>query len=1179
MQSIVERLRAGGPSSDISGLHGASAALLLSRAAVSLRRTFCWLLPADEQLELFAQDIAFFSDIRVHIYPSYEIPPYTPLSPDPATVCSRLATLHHIRDNNGPCIVLTSAEAVLRRVLPAQSLSDHSELVIAGEETDRDDLIGSLVAAGYQSGDLVRQEGDLALRGGLVDVYPPNLGTTKAGPLRLDFFGDLVESIRVFDPISQRSRQAINEAILLPASEILFPASGERAGLLAAVEEASERYHWSADAFRTVRERFASGLRFPGMEFLLPLLYDGRGGVQSFFDYLPADAGLVIHDPLAVQQRMRLVRDRIQANHDEAVSHRAAVLPPDEVFLTDEEWQDHARRRLAARFSFLPDPDHPGPTFSPGTGDHSLLAQEIELHRKQRGALAPLVDRIHQWHQEHDRVILACRSPRQADHLREMLGNHQIRTVPAAAPFDPAAAAEAGVVICYDQPLTKGFDLPTEHLHVLSATELFGDKRLRPGRQRVASRDKGEPIEIEHLVPGDFVVHRDHGIGVFEGLVNMEFFGQRGDFMQIAYRDDDKLYAPVDRLHLVSRYQGLTDQEPKLDSLGSQRWQTTKKKVTEAVWKIALELLDIYAHRAMRQGHRFTPPGDLYRQLEESFPYDETSGQAKAIDEVVDDLTRDQPMDRLVCGDVGYGKTEVAARAAFKVIEDGFQVAILVPTTVLAEQHAATFRERFASFPVEIACLNRFRTARQQKEIVARLAAGKIDLVVGTHRLLSKDIRFHRLGLLVVDEEHRFGVAHKERIKKLKATVDVLTLTATPIPRTLQMSLLGIRDLSVISTPPRQRRSVKTFLARYDQLVIREAVTREMERGGQLFFVHNRVQSIHRMADTIAALVPQARIGVAHGQMPGPQLEDIMVRFINHDIDVLVCTTIIESGLDIPNANTIIINRADHLGLADIYQLRGRVGRSARQAYAYLLVASLDHLTPDAQQRLRALMDCSELGGGFKLAMNDLQIRGGGNLLGVSQSGHIAAVGYDLYLELLQSTVADLKRRAQQGGDLHPSMSELDPEIKLRVAAYLPDGYVRDAGQRYTIYRRLSMAGSGTGEDLADLEEELADRYGPLPPEARTLLAIIGLKQQLRDLGISKLEQGPNGLIFSFVPIPPIDPQRLLGLVEPKGGKKKSAAAVIRLTADQRLVVPLASDDDLFGRIRFLLETLKGEQQ
>jgi len=1175
MQSILARLRDSSSPFDIFGLHGASAALLLGRAAVFLQRTLCCLLPSDDLLEPFAQDISFFSDLRVIIHPSYEIPPYAPLSPDPATVCTRLATLYQLQEGNEPCIVLTSAEAILRRVLPARALSDHCELVIAGEETDRDGLLATLVGAGYQLCDLVRQEGDLSSRGGIVDVYPPGLDAATTGPLRLDFFGDTLESIRLFDPLTQRSRQEIREAVLVPASDLLFPKSGDRGPLLHALETAAERHDWPTRELLAVRERFVTGQRYPGMEFMLPLLYGGRTGLHTLLDYLPASASLIIHDPLAVRQRMRLVRDRIQANYQEAVERQLAVLPPDDLFLTEQEWEHVCRDRLAARFSFLPDPDHAGPDVQLATGDHSLLAQEIELHRKKRGLLAPLVDRLHLWQQERDRIVLACRSARQTRHLQEILANHQVRTHLLPGPFDAAALLEPDLIACYEQPLSKGFDLPEEHIHFLSATELFGDKRLQPGRHR-KGKEEGEPVQVDQLNQGDIVVHRDHGIGVFQGLVNMEFSGQRGDFMQIAFRGDDKLYVPVDRLHWVSRYQGLTDQEPRLDSLGSQRWQSAKKKVTEAVWKIAQELLDIYARRAMRQGHRFSPPGDLYRQLEDSFPYDETSGQLRAIDDVIGDLTRDQPMDRLICGDVGYGKTEVAARAAFKVIEDGYQVAILVPTTVLAEQHAATFRERFASFPVEIACLNRFRTARQQKEIAAKLAAGAIDLVVGTHRLLSKDIQFKQLGLLVIDEEHRFGVAHKEKIKKIKATVDVLTLTATPIPRTLQMSLLGIRDLSVISTPPRQRRSVKTFLAKHDQLVIREAVTREMERGGQLFFVHNRVQSIHRVADTIAALVPQARIGVAHGQMPGQQLEDIMVRFINHELDALVCTTIIESGLDIPNANTIIINRADHLGLADIYQLRGRVGRAARQAYAYLLVASLDHLTPDAQQRLRALMDCSELGGGFKLAMNDLQIRGGGNLLGVSQSGHIAAVGYDLYLELLQATVADLKRKAMADGESTLPADELDPEIKLKVAAFLPDNYIQDASQRYHAYRRLAVAGCGSAAELIDLQDELVDRYGPLPPEAENLVTVIGLKQQLRAFGITRLEQGPNALIYAFVPNPSFDPARLIGLLQRQPDRRKPSASV-RLTPDQRLVVPFNPlQDKVFASIQSTLEALQG---
>ncbi len=1173
MQSILTRLRDNSPPYDIFGLHGASTALLLSRAVATLRRTICCIVPADEQLDILAQDIAFFSKIRVLIHPSYEIPPYTPLSPDPATVCARLATLYQLQDNDEPCIVLTSAEAVLRRVLPASELNNRCELVIAGEETDPDRLITSLVAAGYQLCDMVRQEGDLAIRGGIIDVYPPVLDSNRAGPLRLDFFGDTVESIRLFDPLTQRSRQQLEEVVLIPASDLLFPQEADRHTLLATLDTAAEHYGWPSDEFRTLRERFVTKQRFPGMEFMLPLLYGGQQRLPTLFKYLPADTALIINDPQAVNQRMQLVRERIQANYAEAVAHNVPAIPPDDLFLTEAEFHQACSQSLLARIPHLPDPDHLAPALTVQTGDHSLLTQEIELQRKKRGLLAPLVERILKWQQEQETVVIACRSARQASHLREMFTNYQLRTELRIPPFDSTAVHDHDLIFCYEHPLSRGFDLIAERLHFLSASELFGEKRLGSGRQKKRPRDEAPPIQIDQLAIGDVVVHRDHGIGIFQGLVNMEFSGQQGDFMLIAFRDDDKLYVPVDRLHWVSRYQGLTDQEPKLDSLGSQRWQAAKKKVKEAVWKIAQELLEIYARRAMRHGHRFSPPGDLYRQLEESFPYDETSGQAKAIDDVIDDLTCDQPMDRLICGDVGYGKTEVAARATFKAIEDGFQVAILVPTTVLAEQHAQTFRERFSSFPVEIACLNRFRTTRQQKDITVALAAGKVDLVIGTHRLLSKDIQFNKLGLLIVDEEHRFGVAHKEKIKKIKASVDVLTLTATPIPRTLQMSLLGIRDLSVISTPPQQRRSVKTFLARHDQLVIREAVLRELERGGQLFFVHNRVSSIHRIADTIAALVPQARIGVAHGQMPGPQLEDIMVRFINHELDILVCTTIIESGLDISNANTIIINRADHLGLADIYQLRGRVGRSSRQAYAYLLVPSLDHLTPDAQQRLRALMDCSELGGGFKLAMNDLQIRGGGNLLGVSQSGHIAAVGYDLYLELLQSTVADLKRKAAEGTE-SITPTDIDPEIKLKVAAFLPDSYIQDTSQRYQAYRRIAVAGNSTEEELVDLQEELVDRYGPLPREAQTLLVIIALKQQLRNLGINKLEQGPDALIFSFIPNAPVEPQRLLNLIQQKSDKKRLVKP-IRLTPDQRLVVPINSHDELFARIQAILQTLK----
>jgi transcription-repair coupling factor (superfamily II helicase) len=638
--------------------------------------------------------------------------------------------------------------------------------------------------------------------------------------------------------------------------------------------------------------------------------------------------------------------------------------------------------------------------------------------------------------------------------------------------------------------------------------------------------------------------------------------------MLLEYRDGDKLYIPVDRLHLVSRYEGLSDKLPKIDKLGTQSWKNAKKKVSDEVWKVAHELLDIYAKREIRQGRAFSPPGEFYQELEESFSFDETPGQDQAINDAIDDLLAPKPMDRLICGDVGYGKTEVAIRAAFKVVEDGCQVAILVPTTVLAEQHAKTFTERLKDFPVQIRCLNRFRSSRQQKEIVAGLADGSIDIVIGTHRLLSKDIKFTKLGLLVVDEEHRFGVSHKEKIKRIKSEVDVLTLTATPIPRTLQLSLLGIRDLSVISTPPEHRRPVKTFVARYDDLVIKEAVNRELIRGGQVFIVHNRVKSIHRMAAAVQKLVPHARVAVAHGQMAGRELEEIMVDFVTAEIDVLISTTIIESGLDIPSANTIIINRADRLGLAEIYQLRGRVGRSATQSFAYLLVPSLDHLSKDSRERLKALMEYNELGGGFKLAMSDLQIRGGGNLLGVSQSGHIAAIGYDLYLELLQKTVADLRNTQQQDGQ--PIQDDtVDPEIHLNISAYIPEHYIEDIGQRYIMYRRIAAQIEGSVDSIEDLREELSDRYGDLPAEVENLFGVVAVKKALIPLRINKLEQGPGNLVFSFLEDTPVNPRALLTDIE----KQNNGA---RLTPDGRLVVeaPEGSPGALYQSINAITTRL-----
>ncbi|OGQ94364.1 MAG: transcription-repair coupling factor [Deltaproteobacteria bacterium RIFOXYD12_FULL_57_12] len=853
---------------------------------------------------------------------------------------------------------------------------------------------------------------------------------------------------------------------------------------------------------------------------------------------------------MEIGRSIRLIWERIDANFAEALATKTPALAPEALFLPAAGLTQALTRHTRLRLYDIPDADlADSATVELAIQDHMLLKQEITLARPQQGLLAPLADRVSAWLTAGDRVVMACRSPRHVRHLAELLEQHRIPLAVRPAPLKPEELRGPAVaeLLLYDQPLAEGFELIAERCHILSESELFGEKRLglkKSSRPRLQPPDQ-PPMRFDELNSGDIVVHREHGLGVYQGLVTLELQGITNDFLQITYLGEDKLYVPVDRINTVGKYQGLTDKQPKIDRLGGSSWALAKKKVKEAVWQVAQELLELYAKRELRQGRAFSPPAEMFRELEESFPFEETPGQHKAIQEVLDDLISEKPTDRLVCGDVGYGKTEVAVRAAFKVVEDGLQVAVLVPTTVLAEQHAATFRERLQGFPVQVESINRFRSPAEQRRILQELANGTIDIIIGTHRLLSKDIAFKKLGLLVVDEEHRFGVTHKEKIKKLRNEVDILTLSATPIPRTLQMSLLGIRDLSVISTPPEHRRKILTFVARYDDLVIKEAIIRELQRGGQTFLVHNRVQTIYRMAERVTELVPDARVAVAHGQMPGKALEEIMVRFVKKELDVLVCTTIIESGLDITNANTIIINRADRLGLAEIYQLRGRVGRSSEQSYAYLLVPSMDDLSKDAKDRLRALMDCSDLGGGFKLALSDLQIRGGGNLLGVSQSGHITAVGYELYLDLLQKTVMDLKRRA---ANAEAEREEIEPEINLRLSAFIPAGYINDSGQRYIAYRKI--AALATDKEIADLQDELRDRYGALPAETLNLFEIMAVKMTLKRLLITRLEQGKETLVFSFHAQTPVSPQRILELLQ-------KSRETMRFTPDARLVVPL----------------------
>jgi transcription-repair coupling factor (superfamily II helicase) len=1167
VQQEIEKILDGlqrGQSLNATGLRASAAALLIARAAIGSSHPLWCIAPTERQAALLEQDLKLFTDLPVLLYPGYDIPPYTPLSPDSGTIAARLFALYQTATATAPLIFITPAEALLRRVPPKERLTGLAELIIRGEELDLDDLVATLTAAGYERLSLVQNVGEFSVRGGIVDLFAPGFDY----PLRLDFFGEMLESIRMFDPITQRSVEEVEEAVLLPVSDSLFPPplSPEAAELLIDFRRRGEALAWNHPDQQEILEKIASRRRFPGIEFFLPLFHSR---LDAVLDFLPREAPVILLDPFGINRMLESASERIAANYQEARESGTPALPPSELFLSGPEINEALATRPQLRLYELAAPElDNGATFAVAAMPHTLIRQDIELERRKSGLLAPLAKHCERWLENGEHVLFACRSLRHAGHLAELLDQYQLPVAVLEPPFRQEHLQQHSILL-FSSPLSEGFDLPAAGLHVLSENELFGERRLGLGKKGKKGKKaaKGSDLRFEELRTGDLVVHRTHGIGIYEGIVNLTLNGLPNDFLQVAYQDMDRLYLPVDRLNTVSKYQGLPDKTPKLDKLGGKSWAVTKGRVKEAVWKVAQDLLDLYARRQMEEGHAFTPPDELFHELEESFPFDETPGQMKSINEVLDDLLSDRPMDRLICGDVGFGKTEVAVRAAFKVILDNYQVAVLVPTTVLAEQHAETFRERFAGFPVRVESLNRFRTTADQKQILKDLAEGRLDLVIGTHRLLSKDVKFKRLGLLVIDEEHRFGVTHKEKIKKLRSRIDVLTLTATPIPRTLQMSLLGVRDLSLISTPPEYRRSIKTFVARHDDLVIKEAVTRELQRGGQVFLVHNRVQSIQEVAHRVQQLAPAARVAVAHGQMPGKQLEEIMVRFIRREIDVLVCTTIIESGLDIPNANTIVITRADRLGLAEIYQLRGRVGRSTEQAYAYLLVPSLDGLSKDAQQRLRALMDYHELGGGFKLAMSDLQIRGGGNILGESQSGNIAAVGYDLYLDLLQRTVEDLKRQAAMGEEVAPP-EEIEPEINLRLSAYIPEHYIGDPDQRYIAYRKIS--GLTSPEELEDIREELLDRYGKLPSETDCLLGIMALKMMLRELKIARLEQGPSTLVFTFLERTPVAPQKILILI-------KQSKNRIRLTPDNKLVVQaeLGTPEAMFQAARNILHALR----
>ena len=1058
------------------------------------------------QAETLEAQLRFFTGgtLPVDVIPDLEILPYDSFSPHQDLVSARLRILRELRQRRSGVLV-TAATTLLPRLAPVSYLERHTVRIATGDALTLERFQANLDQAGYARVGLVSVPGDYAVRGSLVDFFP----TGHALPVRVDFLDDGIDSIRTFDPDTQLSGDPLAALDTLPAREL--PNYTE------SIRQFRQRYRrrFEGNPAESVIYREVSERRRPaGVESYLPLFFETTA---TIWDYLPADTLVVAPDNLgdAFEQAWQQARER----HEQLGADRERpLLQPAEVYCPPAE---HAERLAAHPLVYLetvaaPFPRATGSTSLPATAAPVLLlnARETDPGERLGSFLAAGTGRL----------LFAVESPGRREWLADLLTRQGEPPEPVSdwAAF-LASPRRVGLATA---SLERGVDLPDAGITLLAEQELFGQP-ARPRRRRRRGRDPESVVsDLTDLRVGAPVVHIDHGVGRYVGLTRMSIEGTAAEFVTIGYAGGDRLHVPVSSLDLVSRYSGAAPELAPLHRLGTDQWQKARRRAAEKIRDVAAELLELYARRAARPGHSTALDPQGYEAFAAGFPFTLTEDQASAIDQVLADLASPRPMDRLVCGDVGFGKTEVALRAAFAAVSSGRQVAVLVPTTLLAQQHHETFADRFADWPVTVEVLSRFRTAQEHRQVLQRLAAGQVDIVIGTHRLLQKDAAFRNLGLVIIDEEHRFGVRHKEQLKGLRAEVDILTLTATPIPRTLNMALGDLRQLSLITTPPESRLAIKTFLSTWSAQLVREACLRELQRGGQVYFVHNRIQDIGAVAAQVAKIMPEARLEVAHGQMHERELERVMLDFYHRRFDILVCTAIIESGLDVPTANTIIIDQAEQFGLAQLHQLRGRVGRSHHQAFAYLLAPPREALQADARQRLEAMEALEDLGAGFLLATHDLEIRGAGELLGEGQSGQIQEIGFALYNEMLARTVQALEK----GIEIDPGQGAgRGPEIDLHVPALLPEEYLPDIHLRLVLYKRIANA-DGAGA-LAELGRELADRFGHLPPATANLLRIAGLRLQARALGIARLTAGSGGGSVEFAQATQVDPAVLVRLI------------------------------------------------
>ena len=1128
-------------------LHGSADAYALAVAALELKakkQMLTVIVANASDGQRLLDEIPWFAEgkLACHLLPDWETLPYDAFSPHQDLVSERLATLHEI--GNGRCDVLVvPATTALVRLAPPSFLAAYTFFFRQGESLDEARLKAQLTLAGYTHVSQVMSPGEYSVRGGLIDLFPMG----SALPYRIDLFGDEIETIRTFDADTQRSLYPVREVRMLPGRE--FPM--DEAARTAFRGRWRERFE--GDPTRsTIYKDIGNGIASAGIEYYLPLFFEQTA---TLFDYLPEQASLALVGDIdgAIGRFWQDTESRYRFLKSD---RERPVLDPKEIFLGAEQFFTLAKPH--GRWAIARDADG-------GASELSAAVPDIAVNRRLDDPLANLRAYLAQVGKDGDaRVMICAESAGRRETLQQYFNEYRL-DLALVDGYASLCGAEARVLLGV-APLQAGFELMDEacgRLVFITETELYAGSGRRAGKKKQEAGTQVESMvrDLSELKIGDPVVHINHGIGRYMGLMSMDLGEGETEFLHLEYAKETKLYVPVSQLHVISRYSGASPEDAPLHALGSGQWDKAKRKAFDQVRDTAAELLNLYARRAARQGHSFEYSSADYENFAQSFGFDETPDQRAAIAAVIQDMTSGRPMDRLVCGDVGFGKTEVALRAAFIAVMGGKQVAILAPTTLLAEQHAQTFSDRFADWPVRIAELSRFRTGKEINNAIKGMADGTVDIVIGTHKLLSPDVKFTRLGLVIIDEEHRFGVRQKEALKALRAEVDVLTLTATPIPRTLGMALEGLRDFSVIATAPQKRLAIKTFVRSEDGSVIREACLRELKRGGQIYFLHNEVETIENRLAMLRELLPEARIGVAHGQMHERDLEKVMRDFVAQRYNILLCTTIIETGIDVPTANTIIMHRADKFGLAQLHQLRGRVGRSHHQAYAYLLVNDVLGLSKQAQRRLDAIQAMEELGSGFYLAMHDLEIRGAGEVLGENQSGEMLEVGFQLYSDMLNEAVKALK--AGREPDMSAPLSSTT-EINLHVPALLPSDYCGDVHERLSIYKRL--ANCETQDRIDDMQEELIDRFGKMPDAVKALIETHRLRIAARQVGIVKIDAHGEAASLQFMEQPPIDPIRIITLIQKNRHVKLAGQDKLRISA----AMP-----DLASRVNQVKQTIK----